>query len=196
MEKNIICGCDTQIILDSLQKNEQLSLQLTGNSINGRVLSILAANLSSRRSSLQSLFINFSRIGTDVARSLSRALENNATLLTLDLEYNAISSLDDISVMVMKNSTLQNLHLGYNYINTTDVYKLLRALKYNTTLTNVRLSGNPLHREFLDGTYGGCDSPDLTLAIFDETCINDDQIRRNKKRCALLLWKPVKRLIQ
>jgi hypothetical protein len=111
-------------------------LALAHNSIKEKEVGILAEALKTN-STLTTLNLYKSSIGSDGAKALAEALKTNSTLTTLDLQRSSIG--DDgakaLAEALKTNSTLTTLDLSWNSIGSDGAKALAEALKTNSTLT-------------------------------------------------------------
>eukprot|EP00978_Attheya_sp_CCMP212_P007653 scaffold17766_cov54-Attheya_sp.AAC.3 len=77
---------------------------------------------------------------------LANALEDNASLVTLNLGGNEVGKVGctALAMAIEKNETLSVLDLGGNAIGDSNTILLARALEKNTALTDIHLNGNTI----------------------------------------------------
>jgi hypothetical protein len=104
---------------------------------------LLAAALDNN-ATLTSLDLGVNNIGDEGARSLAAALDNNASLTSLSLWYNNIGDegARALAAALDNNAALTSLFLYNNNIGDEGARALAAALDNNATLTSLDLAGN------------------------------------------------------
>ena len=93
---------------------------------------------------LTTLNLSWNKIGDEGAGAISKTLKANITLTTLNLSFNSIGNagVEVISEALKTNSTLTELGLMDSGIGNEGVRLLSEALKANSALTKLDLRGN------------------------------------------------------
>ncbi len=123
---------------------------------------------------LTSLDLSFNNIGAEGARSLAAALDNNATLMSLDLHYNNIGAQGarSLAAALDNNATLTTLYLGLNNIGAQGARSLAAALDTNRVLQHLDLAGNNNMIVRSQGRLVGC----LASAVARRVELWDDEL--------------------
>lgn len=140
---------DSEIIFlaKALEQNSTLvSLVLSSNKYPGKVGSEAVKALSKMletNKTLTSLDLGCNHIGPESTKILAKALETNQSLTELNLATNDIGSegVQAIAEALKKDTKLKTLHLSSNKIDTAGIQALSDALKINRTLEHLDLGG-------------------------------------------------------
>ncbi|KAK5809404.1 hypothetical protein F5H01DRAFT_381781 [Linnemannia elongata] len=123
----------------------KMSCELASELIRGKEFVILAEALKTN-STLTTLYLRHSSIGSDGAKTLAEALKTNSALTTFDLYNNSIG--DDgakaLAEALKTNSALTTLSLQGNSIGSDGAKALAEALKINSALTTLGLYNNSI----------------------------------------------------
>jgi len=119
-------------------------LQLDHNLLGDASAEALAVTLRSRRCSLESVDLDFNRIGDLGAKHLAAALEVNASLKELQLHCNAVAGIGAAALAqaLRTNRTVHSLSLHGNRVQNDGAVKLAEALEANSTIKTLSLHGN------------------------------------------------------
>ena len=99
--------------------------------------------------SLSSLDLRFNSIGNEGANSLAHALRVNTSLSSLDLSGNSIGyeGVNSLAQALRVNTSLSSLGLHENTIGNEGANSLAQALRVNTSLSSLHLAGNCIGNE-------------------------------------------------
>ena len=141
MSHNEICDDGTIALSEGLKSNSTLvDLDVSWNYITCKGASAFGEALEVN-DTLQKLDISDNKISDDGAIALSECLEANSTLIELKMSRNNIScEVADKKFYV--NNALQKLDISSNKITDDGAIALSECLRANTTLIEVKMSGN------------------------------------------------------
>ena len=96
---------------------------------------------------MKNLNLNYNNIRGAGGTQLFKALEDNQTLLELNLGWNSIggqrdSSAEAFAEMLLKNDTIKHLDISYNRYNKAEIEQISEALKANHTILGIHVEGN------------------------------------------------------
>lgn len=147
---NSIGNQGAKCLFKGLQHNTSIEkLDLTAIKIDHTVIEESLSNLlKNNKLSFRVLILKRNNIGNEGIKSLSNSLENNTTLLHLDLSENGINEAFTYFNCLQFNTSLQVLNLKKNdiYYNKKDQY-LLNSLKVNNSLQTLNISNNHISDE-------------------------------------------------
>ena len=149
--------------VDALSKIKNLTeLDLSSNSMGPKAAKAISDYLSSSQCPLKKLTIQNSDVNDYQCEKFITALQNNSTLLYLDLSNNKIGNAETLNavkpdlitggeaiaaLLRCSKTELKVLKLGWNYIRLHSAVDLASSLNYNRTLQYLDLSSNSLGRD-------------------------------------------------
>jgi len=157
-----------------------VSLDLRGNDLRGRSVSILAAVVR-KCSALHSLHLEWNALGQCDQQfdELCNAIATNRTLARLDLRNNQLGNSHGVQLaqLLATNPMLRVLDLRWNRIGSTGGREIVEALKHNSTIEELLLEGNGLSRELIDAIS----------IICERNMLNHQNQSRNQQEASFLL---------
>ena len=152
------------------KENNVKSLDISKHGITIDVAKIITKAIQ-QSTLLWKLNISYNEVSNDGAMAISEYLKNNNTLQKLNISYNNISDKGIISISnaLHSNETLQKFDISHNSISDYGAVAISECLKNNRTLQGLKMSHNNISDDGII-SIGKALQINMTLQTFDVSC--------------------------